>query len=45
VPREDIVADYCAHLGSNLHGVLRGKVDVVLHTIFCEPATDILPLS
>jgi len=42
VPREIIMADYYSHLVSNVHGVLWDKVGVVLHSMFCEPATDIL---
>ena len=41
VPREVILADYYAHLVTNVQGVLWEKVGAVLQTIFCEPATDI----
>jgi hypothetical protein len=41
VPREVILADYYAHLVTNVQGVLWEKVGAVLQTIFCEPATDV----
>ena len=41
VPREVILTDYCAHLVTNVQGVLWEKVGAVLQTIFCEPATDV----
>jgi len=37
VPREVILSDYCAHLVSNVSGVVWEKVGAVLHV--CEPAT------
>ena len=41
VPREVILADYYAHLVTNVQDVLWEKVGAVLQTIFCKPATDV----
>ena len=40
VPREVILADYYAHLVTNVQGILWERVSAVLQTFFCEPATD-----
>jgi len=41
VLREVILADYYAHLVTNVQGILWERVVAVLQTIFCEPATDV----
>jgi len=41
VPREVILSDYCAHLVSNVPGVVWEKVGAVLQNFFCEPVTDV----